>query len=74
MVLNLATPNLPIRNVMVHLLEELFGMVAGVEDAVILADQFILGVLTDGTELIAVQFPQVSLFGNCRVDVVMIHR
>src|SRR6266403_4736011 len=51
-VLNLAVPNLPIRDGVVHLLEEFFGVVAGVENPVILADQFLLGILTDGAELL----------------------
>src|SRR6266478_4355760 len=51
-VLNLAVPNLPIRDGVIHLLEKFFRVVAGVEDAVILADQLVLGILTDGTELI----------------------
>src|ERR1039458_7968017 len=51
-VLNLAVPDLPARDGMVHLLEKLVRMVAGVEDAVILADQFILGILAYGAELI----------------------
>src|SRR5258708_31719448 len=51
-VLDLAVPNLPICDGMVHLLEKLFGMVAGVEDAVVLADQFFFGILADRAELI----------------------
>src|SRR5207248_5302001 len=40
-VLDLGVPNFSIRDAVVHLLEKLFGVVAGVENAVILADQFI---------------------------------
>src|SRR6266404_3978408 len=51
-VLNFAVPNLPVRDGVVHLLEEFFGVVAGVENPVILADQFLLGILADGAELL----------------------
>ena len=51
-VLNFAVPNLPVRDGVVHLLEEFFGVVAGVENPVILADQLLLGILTDGAELL----------------------
>jgi len=36
----------------IHLLEKLFRVVAGVKDAMILADEFILGILTDGAEFV----------------------
>ena len=55
-------PDLPLGDGVVHLLEKFFWVVAGVEDAVILADQFIPGILTDGAELVV----HVS---NCAVDV-----
>jgi hypothetical protein len=39
-VLDLAMPDLPSRDGVVHLLEKFFGVVARVQDAVILPDQF----------------------------------
>jgi hypothetical protein len=45
-------PDLSIGNGVIHLLEELSRVVAGVEDAMILADEFISGILADGAELI----------------------
>ena len=45
-------PHFPVGDGLVHLLEKLFRVVAGVEDAVILADQFLFGILTDGAELV----------------------
>ena len=37
---------------MIHLREELFGVVARVKDAVILPNEFVLQVLTDGAEFL----------------------
>src|SRR5580704_6506167 len=45
-------PHCPIGDGLVHLLEKLFWVVAGVQNAMILANQFILRILTDGAELI----------------------
>jgi hypothetical protein len=45
-----------------YLLKKFSGMMAGIEYAVILADQFILGILADGAELVV----HVS---NCALDV-----
>ena len=61
-VLDFAVPHLTIRDGMVHLLEKLSGVVARVENAVILADQFVFGILTDGAELVV-------HVGNCALDV-----
>ena len=49
---NLAAPYSALSDGAVHLLEEFLGVVAGVYDAVILAEEFFAGVLTDGAELV----------------------
>jgi len=51
-VLDFGVPDLTITDGAVHLLEKLYRVMTGVEDAVILADQFILGILADGAEFI----------------------
>ena len=45
-------PDFALGNGVVHLLEKFVRVVAGIEDAVILADQFIFRILTDGAELV----------------------
>src|SRR6267154_721642 len=44
-------PDLPVRDGDIHLPEKVFGMMTGIEDAVILPDEFVFGILTDGAEL-----------------------
>ncbi len=51
-VADLAVPHLAIRDGVVHLLEKLLGVVARVEDAMVLAQQLIPRVLADGAELV----------------------
>src|SRR6266567_592241 len=51
-VLNLSVPNFPICDGVVHLLEKFFRVVAGVENPVVLADQFVLRVLANSAEFI----------------------
>ena len=51
-VLDFAVPDRAARNRAIHLLEKILGVVPRVKDAVILADQFVLGVLTDGAEFL----------------------
>src|SRR5258708_38919726 len=45
-------PYLAVRDGDVHLPEELFRMVAGIEDAMILTDQLTLGIFADGAEFL----------------------
>src|ERR1017187_9529094 len=47
---NLAAPYSALSDGAVHLLEKFLGVVAGVYDAVILAEELFAGVLTDGAE------------------------
>jgi hypothetical protein len=49
-VLDFAVSNIPIGNGAVHRSKEVPGVVAGVEDAMILADQIVPGIFTDGAE------------------------
>src|ERR1039458_6488125 len=49
---NLAAPYSALSDGAVHLLEKFLGVVAGVYDAVILAEELFAGVLTDGAELV----------------------
>jgi hypothetical protein len=51
-VADLAPPHLAVGDGMVHLLEKLFGMVARVEDAMVLAQQLLLGIFAEGTEFV----------------------
>src|SRR5882757_4654727 len=45
-------PNLAVGNGVIHPLEEFFGMMARIEDAVILAQQLVSGVFADAAELL----------------------
>src|SRR5258707_7609241 len=45
-ILDLVVPNLSIGDGAIHLLEKFFWVVARIEDAVIPADEFVLGILT----------------------------
>ena len=47
-----AAPDVAASDGAVHLLEKLLRVVAGVEDAVVLANQFLSGVLADGAEFV----------------------
>ena len=51
-ILNLAVPDLPAPNGPVHLLKELLWMMSGIDDAVILPNQFLAGIPADGAELV----------------------
>ena len=51
-VLDLAVPDFAVGDACVHLLEEFFRMVAGVEDAVVLPNQLIFGKFADTAELV----------------------
>ena len=63
-VLDFAVPNIPIGNGAVHLSKEVPGVVAGVEDAMILADQIVPGIFTDGAEFFVDLSNRALYFGN----------
>ena len=72
-VLDFAVPDPAARNRPIHLLEKILGMVPRVENAMVLADQFILGILADGAELV-VYVTNCSLNVGHRHDGVLIQR
>jgi hypothetical protein len=51
-IFDLLVPHFAVSNGVVHLLEKFFGMVAGVENAVIPTDEFFFGVFADRAKLV----------------------